>query len=323
MSMIRLQTTDTVLMVRPARFAYNDETAENNHFQLKSSEDSMVVARQALQEFDEFVSLLRAHGVTVLVIQDTPEPVTPDSIFPNNWFSTHCTGELIYYPMKAGNRQLERKHEAINMLELMPGVTKTIDLTKWEKSRKALEGTGSMILDRVNRVLFACRSPRTDEEVLAEFCQELDYEYVLFDSVDGHGRPIYHTNVMMCIAPKQVIICMESVPSEKDRKTLNACFRSAGREIVDISQEQVGHFAGNMLALHDKAGKPLLVMSRAAYNSLNSRQIKALEAKSKLITPDLHTIETNGGGSARCMIAEIFLPIDESIANEKLSFVFE
>ncbi|MDO5017484.1 MAG: arginine deiminase-related protein [Porphyromonas sp.] len=323
MSMVRLQTTDTVLMVRPARFSYNEETALNNHFQTRSTGEEDEVARKALQEFDDYVRLLRSNGVEVLVIQDTPEPATPDSIFPNNWFSTHCTGELVFYPMYAENRQLERKHSAVNMLSLMPGVTKTIDLTKWESSKKALEGTGSMILDRVNRVLFACRSPRTDEEILAEFCNELDYEYILFDSVDDEGRPIYHTNVMMCVAPKQVIICMDSIPNESDRKALRACFRSAGREIVPITQEQVKHFAGNMLALHSNSGKPLLVMSKAAYDSLTQEQIETLSEKNKILAPDLHTIETNGGGSARCMIAEIFLPYDEKAAEEELSFIFE
>lgn len=281
------------------------------------------MAKDALREFDDYVELLRKNGVEVIVVQDTPEPATPDSIFPNNWFSTHCTGELVFYPMFAENRQLERKHEAVDMLSLMPGVTKIIDLTKWEKNKRALEGTGSMILDRVNRVLFACRSPRTDEEILAEFCRELDYEYILFDSIDGEGRPIYHTNVMMCIAPKQVIICMDSIKSEKEQKALRACFRSAGREIVEITQEQVNKFAGNMLALHNISNEPLLVMSKTAYESLTPEQVKVLSDKSKILTPDIHVIETNGGGSARCMIAEIFLPHDRAVAKEDLSLVLE
>lgn len=316
--MVRLQTTDTVLMVRPARFGFNEETAQNNHFQTRSEHQDRV-AEEAIKEFDGYVQLLRDNGVEVIVIQDTPEPATPDSIFPNNWFSTHCTGELVFYPMFAENRQLERKHEAVDMLSLMPGVSKKIDLTQWEQNQKALEGTGSMILDRVNRVLFACRSPRTDEEILKEFCRELDYEYILFDSFDDEGRPIYHTNVMMCVAPKQVIICMDSIKSEQEQKAVRACIRSAGREIVEITQEQVKHFAGNMLALHNKAGEPLLVMSKAAYNSLTPEQIRILSDKNKLITPDITTIETNGGGSARCMIAEIFLPLNQQIAEEDLT----
>lgn len=320
--MIRLQTTDTILMVRPARFGFNEETAANNHFQSRSEHQDQV-AQEAEREFDAYVELLRKNGVEVIVIQDTPEPATPDSIFPNNWFSTHCTGELVFYPMFAENRQLERKHAAVDMLSLMPGVTKIIDLTKWEKNKRALEGTGSMILDRVNRVLFACRSPRTDEEILAEFCRELDYEYIVFDSIDGEGRPIYHTNVMMCIAPKQVIICMDSIKSEKEQKALRACFRSAGREIVEITQEQVAKFAGNMLALHSKDHEPLLVMSKTAYESLTPEQVRILSSQSKLLTPDIHAIETNGGGSARCMIAEIFLAHDRKIAEEELVLVFE
>ncbi|MDN4753090.1 arginine deiminase-related protein [Porphyromonadaceae bacterium W3.11] len=320
--MIRKQTTDTVLMVRPARFGFNEETAVTNHFQVRSDQQ-VDVAMEALAEFDHYVDLLRKNGVEVIVVQDTLEPATPDSIFPNNWFSTHCTGELVFYPMFADNRQLERKLEAVDMLSLMPGVTKIIDLTKWEADMKALEGTGSMILDRVNKVLFACRSPRTDEEILAEFCKELDYEYILFDSTDDEGRPIYHTNVMMCIAPKQVIICMDSIKSEKEQQTLRACFRSAGREIVEITQEQVKSFAGNMLALHNKSGAPLLVMSKAAYDSLTPDQIKRLSNKSKLITPNLNVIEKNGGGSARCMIAEIFLAHNKKIAEEELILIFE
>lgn len=319
--MKRLQTTDTVLMVRPARFGFNEETAGNNYFQKK--EEGEHVAIKALNEFDNYVQLLRANGVRVIIIQDTPEPYTPDSIFPNNWFSTHCTGELVFYPMLAENRQLERKHQAVNMLSLMPGVKKTINLTDWEKRGKFLEGTGSMILDRVHRVLFACRSPRTDEEVLAKFCQELNYEYILFDSVDSHGRPIYHTNVMMCIASRYVVICMDSIPDAVDRRVLRACFRSSGREIIEITQEQVDHFAGNMLAVHNENGESILLMSRAAYQSLRSDQLQKLETYSKILAPDLTTIEQNGGGSARCMVAELFLDVDNEVAEEGLSFIFE
>lgn len=319
--MKRLQTTDTVLMVRPAKFGFNEETAANNHFQKKNEEVDVPAA--ALKEFDAYVHLLRSNGVRVIVVQDTPEPYTPDSIFPNNWFSTHCTGELVFYPMLAENRQLERKHDALNILNLMPGVKKTINLTDWESKGKFLEGTGSMILDRVHRVLFACRSPRTDEEVLAEFCRELSYEYILFDSIDSQGRPIYHTNVMMCIAPKYVVICMESIPDHVDRRILRACFRSSGREIVEITAGQVDHFAGNMLAVHNEDGDSLLLMSRAAYNSLRADQVETLEKYSKILAPQLDTIEQNGGGSARCMIAELFLAVDDFVADEGLSFIFE
>lgn len=319
--MKRLQTTDTVLMVRPAKFAFNEETAGNNYFQ-KRGEDAEV-AEKALQEFDAYVQLLRSNGVRVIIIQDTPEPYTPDSIFPNNWFSTHCTGELVFYPMLAENRQLERKHQAVNMLSLMLGVRKTINLTDWEKKGKFLEGTGSMILDRVHRVLFACRSPRTNEEVLAEFCHELDYEYILFDSVDVNNRPIYHTNVMMCIASRYVVICMESIPDLEARRVLRACFRSSGRDIIEISLQQVEQFAGNMLSVHNANGESILLMSRAAYNSLRPDQVEKLETYSKILAPELTTIEQNGGGSARCMVAELFLKVDEEVVEEGLSFLFE
>lgn len=319
--MKRLQTTDTILMVRPAKFGFNEETAQNNYFQKKEEGDE--VAIKALKEFDDYVELLRSNGVRVVIVQDTPEPYTPDSIFPNNWFSTHCTGELVFYPMLAENRQLERKHQAVNMLSLMPGVRKTINLTEWEKRGKFLEGTGSMILDRVHRVLFACRSPRTDEEVLAEFCRELNYEYILFDSVDSQSRPIYHTNVMMCIGDRFVVICLESIPDPEDRRILRACFRSSGREVIEITLGQVDHFAGNMLAVHNKKGESLLLMSHAAYSSLRPDQIETLQKYSKILAPHLAVIEQNGGGSARCMVAELFLAVDEVVVEEGLSFIFE
>ncbi|MDR1742550.1 MAG: amidinotransferase [Dysgonamonadaceae bacterium] len=300
-----MQTTLKILMVRPARFAYNKETAKNNLFQQKI--DASDIDRLARDEFDAFANLLRRNDVDLTVVNDTPDPWTPDSIFPNNWFSSHISGELVLYPMFAENRRLERKRDVINLLLRQMRHTKLIDLTKWEQQNEFLEGTGSMVLDRDKRVAYCCRSARTSEKVLADFCSQMNFDAVVFDAMDSQNQPIYHTNVMMFIGTQIAVVCLESIKNEKERGKVLSSLRSAGKITVDISLSQVSRFAGNMLEIKNRNGNPLTVMSASARNALTSEQENIISSYSKILSPDLSTIETVGGGSARCMMAEIFV----------------
>lgn len=299
-----MQTTSKILMVRPFRFAFNEETAGNNHFQQKT--DQSLVHEKAVEEFDAFVKLLRGNDVDVTVVQDTPEPWTPDSIFPNNWFSSHIMGELVLYPMFAENRRQERKPEVLHLLRRRMNHPKLIDLTYWEKENQFLEGTGSMIFDRDKRIAYACRSQRTSEKVLVDFCSRMNFDYILFDAVDKNGNPIYHTNVMMEIGTQVAVICLEAIRNEQERRKVVSRVTDSGKIIVDISLEQVERFAGNMIELKNRSGHPLMVMSASARESLTVGQERTISTYSKIVSADLKTIESNGGGSARCMIVEIF-----------------
>lgn len=299
-----MQTTSKILMVRPARFAFNEETAKNNYFQQKTEQKK--VAEKALDEFDAFVSLLRSNDVDVIVIQDTEEPWTPDSIFPNNWFSSHISGELVLYPMFAENRRQERKPNVLDYLRRKMNHTKLINLTSWEEKGEFLEGTGSMIFDRDKRIAYACRSPRTSEKVLQDFCSQMNFDAVVFDAFDKNDNLIYHTNVMMEVGTQVAIVCLESIKDEKEREKVVSRLNSTGKVIVEISLDQVEHFAGNMLELKSRNGKPLMIMSAEARESLTMKQETIISTYNKILSPELTTIETNGGGSARCMIAEIF-----------------
>ena len=299
-----MQTTAKLLMVRPANFAFNEQTAENNYFQQKS--DQTQVAEKALAEFDALVKLLKANDVDVVVVQDTPEPWTPDSIFPNNWFSSHFGGELVLYPIYAENRRLERKEHVLNLLKRGFNHNKVVDLTHWEEEGEFLEGTGSMILDRRKHIAYCCRSARTSEKVLSEFCSVMNYQPIVFDAFDKNGNQIYHTNVIMNIGMQVAVICLESIKDENERKKLVSHLTATGTIIVDISLEQVDSFVGNMLEVRSRNGTPITVMSSAAHNALTYEQENTISTFSKIISSDLQTIEKNGGGSARCMIAEIF-----------------
>lgn len=291
-------------MVRPARFGFNEETAGNNYFQQKTAQEE--AAEKALKEFDAFVSLLRGNDVDVTVVQDTPEPWTPDSIFPNNWFSSHISGELVLYPMFAENRRQERKPDVLNFLRRKMNHTKIIDLTSWEQKNEFLEGTGSMIFDREKRIAYACRSPRTSEKVLKDFCSKMNFDAVVFDSFDQNGNLIYHTNVMMEVGSQVAVVCLESIKDEKEREKVVTKLTETGKIIVDITLNQVNQFAGNMLELKSRNGSPLMIMSSSARNALTPEQEKTISTYTKIVSADISTIETNGGGSARCMIAEIF-----------------
>ncbi len=291
-------------MVRPVKFGFNEQTSQNNSFQVRGYEES--AGERAVNEFDEFVKLLIDKGVEVVVAEDTPEPHTPDSIFPNNWFSTHEGGTLVLYPMFAPNRREERKPAVISLIKGEFKVKRVVDLTHYEESGVALEGTGSMIIDRDNNLVYACRSPRTDEKILEQFCEELDYDYFIFGASDAAGEAIYHTNVMMCVASDFVVVCLDAIGDIDERENLIGLIEESDKEIIEISMEQMSEFAGNMLEVINKEGERFLVMSQRANNSLNQDQIDAIESYCEIISPDLTTIENNGGGSARCMMAEIF-----------------
>lgn len=300
-----MQSTSKILMVRPVKFGFNQQTATNNAFQVKGYEQDS--ESRAMEEFDNFVSLLRAEGVEVDVVEDTPDPYTPDSVFPNNWFSTHQGGTMVLYPMYAPNRRQERKPAVLDHLKSLGAFKRVVDLTYFEGENKFLEGTGSMVPDRDNNLVYACRSLRTHEDVLETFCDELDFDYFLFDATDEIGNPIYHTNVMMSVCSRFVVACLDSIKDIDQRSNFIALAEESDKEVIEISPEQMAEFAGNMLELKTKNGGTLLIMSARARRSLDEGQIKKLETYCKIVSPDLTVIENNGGGSARCMIAELFV----------------
>lgn len=300
-----MQTTSNLLMIKPVRFDFNAETAVNNSFQQASADQE--VSEKAAAEFDRFVSVLSHAGVQVIVVEDTPEPHTPDSVFPNNWISFHTDGTIFLYPMFAVNRRLERKPHVLSAITEKFRVENTIDLSAYEQEQLFLEGTGSMVLDRENKIAYACLSPRTDIQVLNDWCNKAGFRPVAFTSVDSKGDPIYHTNVMMCIADRFAVICLDSIPNETEKHNVIKTLQDTKKEIIEISFDQMNRFAGNMLQVQNTKGDRYLVMSSQAYNSLTSEQIKRIENYNPILHSDITTIETNGGGSARCMMAEVFL----------------
>lgn len=303
------QSTSTVLMIRPVRFAGNEQTAASNRFQnLDRQQTAASVQAAALLEFDTLVAALRAAGVRVFVLDDTPEPHTPDSIFPNNWVSFHADGTVVLYPMLAPNRRLERRMDALQYLsEQGLRIRQTIDLTTHEADEKYLEGTGSLALDRVHRIAYACVSPRTDLDVLGDFAQRLDYELVTFDASDANGVPIYHTNVVMCVGTRFAVVCTEAIAAHERAAVLHA-LRSTGHEVIEITLAQMQGFAGNMLELQGAQGD-CVALSQSAFDVLEPAQREQLQTLAgPLLVAAIPTIETLGGGSVRCMLAEVFLP---------------
>jgi len=293
-------------MIRPVNFGFNEQTAGSNAFQNRNAAQQQV-QDNALREFDNLVNVLRENGVEVLVVDDTKEPHTPDSIFPNNWVSFHQDGNVFLYPMMAENRRLERREDIIMGLEDEFKINHVIDLSRFEHENKFLEGTGSMVLDRENKIAYACISPRTDREVLDLFCKQTGYKEVSFHAFDEKQQAIYHTNVLMCIGSKFAVICLDCITDDSERNEVITILKLTYKEIVNISFEQMNHFAGNMLELKNKAGESLLVMSQSAFLSLDEDQKTTLGKYCKLLYADINTIESNGGGSARCMIAEVHL----------------
>jgi hypothetical protein len=291
-------------MIQPVNFGFNAETAVNNSFQKNVSGD---VQQKALEEFTDFVELLRKNKVDVTVVEDSLDPATPDSIFPNNWISFHDDGRVFLYPMFAVNRRLERKAAVLQAVQDKFSVSEIIDLSRSEADGLFLEGTGSMVLDRENKIAYACLSPRTNENILNDHCGMIGYSTVTFRATDSAGMDIYHTNVMMCMADSYAVVCLGSIPDDEERNDLISSLRKTNKDIIDISPEQLNHFAGNMLQVKNTDGELLLIMSTQAYRSLNDARLERLEKYNRIIHSSLNTIETAGGGSARCMMAEVFL----------------
>ena len=303
-----MQTTDTLLMIEPAAFGFNAETAQNNYFQINS--ENAETQTKALQEFKNFVEKLRNKGINVITVKDTLEPHTPDSIFPNNWISMHSDGTVVLYPMCAVNRRWERRSDILEMLQEKFQVKEIVDLSASENEGKFLEGTGSMIFDHDYKIAYGSVSLRLDEKLFRDFCKKFGFTPVVFHSyqtANNERLPIYHTNVMMCVADKFVVICLDCIDDETERVNVVNAIVNSGKEIVEISENQMQQFAGNMLQIQNAEGKKFLVMSQSAYQSLTEEQISTIEKYSEIIYSDLETIETNGGGSARCMLAEVFL----------------
>ena len=307
------QTTNSILMIRPVAFRMNEQTAINNYYQkVLDGLLPATVNAKAQQEFDTFVEKLRAVGVDVTVVDDTLEPSTPDSVFPNNWISFHENGDVALYPMFAENRREERREEILDMLEDKGFLIHNIvDYTSAEEDGFFLEGTGSLLLDRANSKAYCALSPRADEELFIEFCEDFDYAPVIFEAfqtVDGERKLIYHTNVMMCLGETFAVICTDCIDDKKERKMVLDNLKENGKEIITITEAQMNNFAGNMLEIRGTNDKRYLVMSASAHQILTEQQVGQLEKHAEILSSSLDTIEACGGGSARCMMAEIFLP---------------
>ena len=294
-----------ILMVRPYQFYFNQQTAANNFFQSNVNIEN--ANELAIAEFDAMVEKLRTHQIKVNVVQDTKDPSTPDSIFPNNWVSTHEGGTLCLYPMFAQNRRAERKSTVLDFLQSNYKIENTLDLTDLEKEGIFLEGTGSMVLDHQNKLAYGCLSERLDKNAFYEWCDKMQFKAIAFKAVDDKAQPIYHTNVMMCMGDQFVVICLESIPNEQEKQIVLESFKKSNKEVIEISQDQLNHFAGNMLQVFDTNEKPHLIMSVQAHTSLDPAQLKSLEKYNPILPISIPTIEALGGGSTRCMMAEIYL----------------
>jgi hypothetical protein len=309
----RTQSASTVLMLRPAAFGSNPQTAGTNRFQADPRRASAGAAAEATREFDAAVAALEQAGVEIHVFADRPDPACPDAVFPNNWVSLHADGTVVLYPMLAPSRRLERRLELLMELERRGGfrVTRLLDLTHHELRGRFLEGTGSVVFDHRAGVAYACRSPRTDEDVLAELCEELGYRPHPFDASDDAGAPVYHTNVLMSVGTRFALVCADSIAPAQRSAVIDE-LGASGREVMLIDRRQMGCFAGNLLELRDRAGATVLAMSRRGHESLGGATSERLSrCVDRLVTVDVPTIETLGGGSIRCMIAEVFLPRDD------------
>ena len=297
-------------MIRPARFESNPQTAASNRFQGKTDASPDEQQESALVQFDDLVSDLGANGIEAIVVEDTSESHTPDSIFPNNWVSFHADGRVVLYPMEADNRRTERRMDIVESLDTTYGfqVSEVVDLSHHEQAGHFLEGTGSMVLDRVNRIAYACLSSRTQLDVLGDFAQRLEYDIVAFDAVDRDGVPIYHTNVLMNVGEKLAVICDRAIARDDQRAAVLRRLQETGHDVVSLNYDQLDAFAGNMLELRNKNGDRLLAMSQRAYDSLDKKQQRKLRENGSIITTVIGDIEYSAGGSVRCMLAEVHLP---------------
>ncbi|WP_370391915.1 citrulline utilization hydrolase CtlX [uncultured Winogradskyella sp.] len=306
------QSTNTILMIRPVGFRKNEQTAVNNYFQENLELQNAEINAKAQEEFDTFVNKLRAVGVNVIVESDNPDTDTPDSIFPNNWVSFHQNGNIAIYPMFAENRRQERREDIFVRLEEEGlKISAIVDYTQAEEDEVFLEGTGSMVLDREHRKAYCALSPRADEGLFIEFCEDFEYSPIVFkayQTIENKRMPIYHTNVMMCIADDFAVICLDCIDDKKERKSVMKQLKADSKEIIAITEAQMHQFAGNMLQVKGDKDKKYLIMSEAARNSLTQQQVDKIEKYCTIVSSSLETIETCGGGSARCMMAEVFLP---------------
>lgn len=303
------QTTSWILMIRPRHFGFNEETAKNNSFQQKKEdEDAQSIAQKAVAEFDRFVEVLRAKGIQVMVVEDTENPIKPDAVFPNNWVSFHEDGLVLTYPMYSQNRRVERRADIIESLKSRFVITKDYTFEHYEEEGLFLEGTGSLILDRENKIAYANLSPRTDLRLLDKWCVLTGYKKVYFYAKDRNGNDIYHTNVMMAMGHSFCVICLDCIPDSPEKERLKQSLVDTDKEVIAISLDQVEKFAGNMLEVQNTGGTKYLVMSSTAYASLHPDQIAAIEKHTQILVGDIPLIETIGGGSVRCMMAEVFLP---------------
>lgn len=303
---MRAQSTQKIAMVRPAAFQFNRETATSNSFQHRLKIDSAELLRLVHKEFDQMVEILGGEGVAVTVLHDKLEPKKPDAIFPNNWVSFHQSGEMVLYPMLAPNRRLERNDRFLRELNFKRKNVQTIDLSNYESQNQILEGTGSLILDRVNKWAFAALSPRTDAAVFDVFKEKLAYEGLCFECADGQGAPIYHTNVMMAIGNSFAVLAEDCIPNPREREELKSCLSDLGKALIRISQEQVNQFCGNIIELQDQNGQGFIVLSETAQKAFTDAQLEQLSSYARLRPIAIPTIEAIGGGSVRCMILELF-----------------
>jgi hypothetical protein len=303
------QSTARIMMIRPAGFGFNSETAASNEFQQKASADANATQEKAREEFDLMISQLSLTGLDLHIFEDSDEVYRPDAVFSNNWVSFHQSGKVVLYPMMAENRRAERRLDIIESLNKDFLVEEIIDLTHFEKEGKYLEGTGSMVLDRRYKIAYACLSPRTHPEVLDAFAEALGYEVVTFSASDENDKAIYHTNVLMCVGDIFAVVCLEAIKNPDERQKVRTMLEETSKYIVEISLDQVRHFAGNMLMVRNLKGNKFLMMSTQAYEALTDKQHKILSDYARIIHSDLAVIERNGGGSARCMMTEIHLPL--------------
>jgi hypothetical protein len=302
-----MNSSNNIFLVRPANFGFNLDTASSNAFQNKPTTEAAFLKANAIKEFDEFAKTLTKNGINVTVFNDSLSPIKPDAIFPNNWISLYEDGKVIIYPMFAPNRRTEVNETFIKQLSTEFEVKEIVDLRHYEKQNKFLEGTGSIIFDHVNKVAYACLSERTNKELFEEVCELLNYKPISFTAIDNNGKPIYHTNVMMCVGSNFATICLESIKDSVEKEKVISSLKKSGLAIVDISYHQLQNFAGNMLELTNNDNNKIVVLSQSAFNSLTTTQKQVIENNAKLLPLKIPTIETIGGGSARCMIAEIFL----------------
>lgn len=307
-AMLFQQAPHSLFMVRPANFGFNEQTASTNSFQRSIEDDQANVHRMALKEFDAMVDLLKENHIELVVFEDTKDPIKPDAIFPNNWMSVHEDGKLLLYPMLTENRRRERRPEFVQMLRDKFSIKDIIDFSAEERNKRVVEGTGSFVFDHVNKIAYASRSERTDETLAHEIAQRLGYALIIFDAVDQHGKAIYHTNVLMCVGEKFVVLCLDAIRKDEDQELILNSFANTGHKVVAISYAQMESFAGNMLEVKNKKGEAFVLLSQQAFNTLIPGQIDAITQFADLLPINIKTIETYGGGSVRCMVGGIHAP---------------